>query len=192
MEEKEYYEKFEKSLTDSLLRLCTSHKALDGMLLESEDISARWDTLAPEYLADAAGQISDFPEAAAGWAGFLGMAVAHLWDKDWQAHKDDPYTCFRGRRGFDDMDEHIVRDILGLPLSSGEAGKINSLMLACSQLCIDSIRHENIEPQSRRAFYVFVICIKTLYRIGAALELKRLGYRFEKVTLPGAGGGLMS
>jgi hypothetical protein len=34
------------------------------------------------------------------------------------------------------------------------------------------------------AFHVFARAIKVMYRIGAALELKRLGYKFEEVQLP--------
>ena len=46
------------------------------------------------------------------------------------------------------------------------------------------IRHEQIEPQSPIAFHVFARAIKVMYRIGAALELKRLGYKLELVNLP--------
>jgi hypothetical protein len=34
------------------------------------------------------------------------------------------------------------------------------------------------------AFHVFARAVKVMYRIGAALELKRLGYKFEEVALP--------
>jgi len=34
------------------------------------------------------------------------------------------------------------------------------------------------------AFHVFARAIKVMYRIGAALGLKRLGYKFEEVALP--------
>ena len=42
----------------------------------------------------------------------------------------------------------------------------------------------NSEPQSPLAYHVFATASKTMYRIGAALELKRLGYKFEKMDLP--------
>lgn len=45
------------------------------------------------------------------------------------------------------------------------------------------IRHEQIEPQSPMAFHVFARACCTMFRIGAAIELKRLGYKFEKIEL---------
>jgi hypothetical protein len=43
------------------------------------------------------------------------------------------------------------------------------------------IRKENIEFGSVKAFYVLSRTVKVMYRIGAALQLKRLGYKFEKL-----------
>ena len=53
-----------------------------------------------------------------------------------------------------------------------------------SQAAVTLIRREQIEPQSPMAFHVFARAVKVMYRIGAALELKRLGYKFEEVALP--------
>jgi hypothetical protein len=57
-------------------------------------------------------------------------------------------------------------------------------MRGCAQTAITQIRHEQIEGQTTRAFYVFGRTARVMFRIGAALELKRLGYRFEKVDTP--------
>ena len=46
---------------------------------------------------------------------------------------------------------------------------------------ISLIRHEYIEPQSIAAYQVFVASCQEMYRIGAAVELARLGYKFEKL-----------
>ena len=42
------------------------------------------------------------------------------------------------------------------------------------------IRREDTEAQSTKAFYIFARTTRVMFRIGAALELKRLGYKFEK------------
>lgn len=134
MEEKElgYLDDFEARLTDGLLRLCTSFGMLDGILLESEDINAKWKEFAPEYMADAVPNIREFPEAAIGWAGYIGLATAKWWDEDWGKHHNEKYSSLLGPRGFDDMDEHIMENILGLERGSADAGVISKTLLCCA------------------------------------------------------------
>jgi hypothetical protein len=40
------------------------------------------------------------------------------------------------------------------------------------------------------AFHVYARVVKVMFRIGAAIELKRLGYKFEQVNLPNMGSGM--
>ena len=176
----EYFDTFEQNLQIELLKLCTSHKMLDGTLLASEDIEERWKEYAPSYMADSVSQINTFPAAAIAWAGYVGMAVAQWWDSNWERYAAEPYETLHGERGFDDMDEHIVRDILGLPLESPEAEKIEEMMRSCAHTAMTFIRREDTEAQTTKAFYLFARTTRVLFRIGAALELKRLGYKFEK------------
>lgn len=184
MENTEYLQNFEKRLQDEMLKLCTEYKMLDGALLQSDDVEARWEELALDYIADAVSQINDYPTVAVAWAGYMGMAVANLWDKDWEKHSHDEYKTLYGKDGFDDMDEHIVRDILGLSLESQPAKDIEAMMRRCAYSAHSILRHENVEPQSIMAYYVFARVVKVMYRIGAAIELRRLGYKYEKVDLP--------
>ena len=190
MVNKVYLENFESRITDELLRMCKQYSVLDGTLLATDDISARWDELAPEYMADAVPNIADYPTVAIAWAGYLGMAVAHQWDEDWAAHCKDEYKSYYGAQGFDDMDEHIVRDIVGFHLESREANGIEDMMRRLGETAVTLIRRERIEPQSPMAFHVYARVVKVMFRIGAAIELKRLGYKFEQVNLPGLGGGM--
>ena len=81
------------------------------------------------------------------------------------------------------MDEYIVQNILGLTLDSVEAKQIMNILLCCAQKAVDFIRHEQIEPQSPMAFHVFARAVKVMFRMGAALQLKRLGYKFERMEL---------
>ena len=180
----EYLDRFERKLEEDLLRLCTSYKMLDGVLLESDDINEHWNKLAPEYVADAVGEIANYPVVSVSWAAYLGMAVACAWDTDWVTYVKAPYQAYYGEQGFDDMDEHIVCDLLEYPLDSQEAQDIEAMLRRCGQHAVSLIRHEGIEPQSPMAFHVFARAVKAMFRIGAALELKQLGYKFEKVQLP--------
>ena len=179
----EYLNRFESKLQEELLRLCTSYKMLDGVLLETDDINEHWHTLAPEYVADAVNEIADYPVVSVAWAAYLGMAVAYAWDVDWPTFQKAPYQAYYGDQGFDDMDEHIVRDLLGIALDSEEAGDIEKMLRRCGETTVSLIRYENIEPQSPMAFHVYARAVKTMFRIGAAIELYRLGYKFQKVDM---------
>ena len=74
--------------------------------------------------------------------------------------------------------------MLGLSLDSKQAQDIEAIIRTCAQTAVTLIRREQIEPQSPMAFHVFARAVKVMYRIGAALELKRLGYKFEEMQLP--------
>ena len=183
MEQAEYFDTFENNLLKELLRLCSSHKMLEGTLLSSEDIDERWKEYAPEYMADAVPQVNAFPAAAIAWAGYVGMAVAHRWDEDWTTYATEPYAKLHGAEGFDDMDEHIVRDLLRLPLDSRTAKELEATIRSCGEKAVDLIRFEQVPPQSELAFHVFARACKSMFRIGAAIQLKRMGYNFEKVKM---------
>ena len=179
----ELLDRFESQLVDEMLRIATSRMLLDGSLLSSEDIDYRWHELAPEYMVDAVKEIAQYPTVAVAWAGYLGMAIANGWDKDWATTQKATYQSFYGADGFDDMDEYIVQNILGLTLDSVEAKQIMNILLCCAQKATTFIQHEHIEHQTVKAFHIFARTVRVMYKIGSALELKRLGYKFHKVDL---------
>ena len=183
MEDNKYFETYEENLLQEMLRVCTSLGMLDGELLNSEDIDLKWKEWAPEYIAESLPEVNSYPEFAIGCAGYAGMAVAQWWDTDWGRNHSMKYESLHGPRGFDDMDEHIVQNILGLSLDSVEAKQIVNILLCCAQKAVDMIRHEQIENQTVKAFHIFARTVKVMFRIGAALQLKRLGYKFHKVDL---------
>lgn len=183
MELKEYLDNFEEKLQQEILRLCTNYKFLDGKLLATDDIDDYWQVLAPEYIADAVEQVQEYPTVSVAWAAYLGIAVAFGWDIDWNTISKAKYKDFYGEQGFDDMDEHLIRDVVGVSLDSEEAKNLEEMIRRCAQKAIDHIRHEQIEPQSPVAFHVFTRAVRVMYRTGAAIQLKRMGYKFEKVNL---------
>jgi len=182
MEEQEYLSQYERRLTDSLVSLCTAYEMMGGTLLENDDIESKFtESLAQPYLTDAVREYRQYPEAAVAWAGYLGMAVAKLWDADWQAYQQVTYADLQGPRGFDDMDERITTQVLGYLLDSEPARRIASMLSNCAVEALTMIRHEHIEPQSPRAYYVFARTVQVLYRIGASIELFLLGYKLERL-----------
>ena len=178
-----FLNRFEEKIQNELLRVCTSRGMLGGTLLATDDISDRWNEMAPEYMADAVPNIADYPTVAIAWAGYLGMAVACQWDGDWASHKNNEYKSYYGELGFDDMDEHIVRDLLRMPLDSRSAKELEETIRQCGEKIVGLIRFEQIPPQSEMAFHVFSRACRVMFRIGAAIQLKRMGYNFEKVNV---------
>ena len=188
----QYYETYEENLQREILRMCTSLGMLDGELLSSEDIDQKWKEWAPEYIAEALPEVNSYPEFAIACAGYAGMAVAQWWDQDWGRHHSARYESLHGPRGFDDMDESIVQNILGLSLNSVEAKQIMNILLCCAQKASTFIQHEHIERQTVKAFHIFARTVKVMFRTGAALQLKRLGYKFHKVEMNRSGSKLLS
>lgn len=187
MEDTQYLDQYESNLLNELLRACTSLGMLDGELLNSEDIDCKWKEWAPEYIAESLPEVNSYPEFTMACAAYAGMAVAKWWDEDWGRHHSAAYSSIHGARGFDDMDEHIVINILGLSLDSPDSKQIANMLMCCAQTCMTFIRREGIEHQTVKAFHVYARTVKVMFRIGAALQLRRLGYKFHKVDLNNPG-----
>ncbi len=187
MEEKEYLDKYEQTLTRELLKVCTQQGYLGGQLLPSEDLDDKWQEIAQPYIGDAIKEISAYPTVSLGWMMYVGMAVAHYWDVDWALYGkiENLYEYIRDKRGFDCMDEYIREKVLGLsPNAKPAEGKAlneydatEELVRMLATICLTQIRREQIEPQSPMAYHVYVRTIHVLYIIGASVELYRLGYK---------------
>lgn len=176
-----FTEKLEKTVVD----LCSTDELLDGKMLEVEELDEKWRTSAPEYMAAAVPQIADYPLAAIAWACYVGMGAAALWDKSWNEHKDveDWYSIMAKPRGFDCLDEYVVECLVGYPLESEAATKLESTIRKCANTAHTMIRKEGIEPQSVMAFHLFARVVKVFFELGVSLELHHRGYKYVKVNL---------
>ena len=187
MEEKEYLDNYEQRLTAELLKVCTQQGKLAGQLLPSPDLDDKWEEVAQPYMGDAIKEIAKYPTVALGWMMYVGMAVAHYWDVDWEVYGkiENLYEYIRDKRGFDEMDEYVRETVLGFrpDAKPAEGQPMNEydgteeLVRMLSTICLTQIRREQIEPQSPMAFRVYVRSIHALYVIGASVELYRLGYK---------------
>lgn len=180
MADVEYLDKFEDTLEEGLKKVLSGAGFLDNEVLRNDDIDSKWESFARDYVSDAVENFNDYPEAAIAFSAFLGMAVAHYWDTDWEHHSADNYTSYYGSRGWDDMDEHVLWDILRLQPEYGK--KLSDAMISCAVATLGLIRHQGIEAQTPDGFYVLVRAYEVMYRLGASIELKRDGY--HKVALP--------
>lgn len=183
MENTEFLDNYEKTLEMGLLKVCEGAGLLESEVLRNDDLDEVWDRYIKDYIADAVDNFNDYPEAAIAWAAFLGMGVAHHWDGHWTHHRHDVYSEYYGIHGWDDMDEHILHGVLGLPLDGVEAKKISDTLQNCALAALGYIHHEGIETQTAQGFYVLARTYTVMYRIGASIELRRMGYRKVAVNI---------
>lgn len=176
MEQNEYLDKYEERLLKDIAAMLVSKKLLNaGPLPETPDITERWnDKMIGSYCADALKEIVKYPLVSLGWAMYTGMALAKYWDEGWEVYSKHPnlYEHLRDVRGFDYLDEVVRFDLLKWDCEEE--------VRSCSQMALDQIRHEQIEPSSPMAYHVYLRSIGVLYRLGAAMALKHLGYNMVK------------
>lgn len=180
----EFLDRFEQQLTQQLLKLCTAAQALSGQLLETPDFEIIWPEICTPYLGDAVPEIAKYPTVAIGWMGFVGLATAQQWDQQWETLQKDPLAFYPSLlvQGFDALDDHVLDHVLGIT-NATERKALHDLVRTCAETAHSALRHEGIEPQSPMAFHTYVRCLHAMYRIGIALQLRRLGYKFEKVEM---------
>lgn len=173
MVQQDMLDRFEKTLEEGLNKICRGAGiASDAMI--SPDIEGKWDEYIKDYIADAVENFNEYPEAALAWAAFLGMGVANHWDRDWKKHSKDSYRSYYGPKGWDDMDEHILYS--QIRLTKEHAAKVVDTLMSCASATLALIQHEGIETQTAQGFYILSRAYTVMYRIGASIELKRLGY----------------
>ena len=180
----ELLNRYEEGLREALTKHLTDKGALEGRLLEVEELNEKWKTSAPSYMADAVPEIGKYPLVAIAWAMYEGMGAAVLWDKEWNRYADteDFHQMFTSPRGFDCMDEYITEVLLALPLGSQGAEELEELIRTTAERALSLIRKEQIEAQSVMAFHVFARTTKVMFEAGVAVSLKRLGYNYVKVN----------
>ena len=170
-------EKYREELSAYLLEIASSGGYLHGTLLSTPDLEEAWQRYAPSFYGDAVREFNGYPEYCLACAGYLGMAVAMLWDKDWAKYKDTPYAYFQSGRGFDDMDDHITGSIL-------KEGKYSvAAMQSLSAEAYHFLMKSGAEAGTAEAYRFFLISVEEMYKLGTAIWLHRLGYKFEKVNL---------
>ena len=123
-------EDFAATLLTDLHLYLTKCDAVDERLPECPDVEAKWPPIAEAYLPDGVREFANYPIASLGWMMFIGMAIAKFWDEDWEKYgkTDDLYTPMRDKRGFDNLDEYILDEVLDL---HGDAGRELRAPLLC-------------------------------------------------------------
>ena len=184
-EQEAYLEQYTSELQPLLLQLAQQEGFLRGPLLETADLDELWPALAQPYMASAVPDFEQYPLVSLGWMTFVGMAMPVLWDEDWQRYQplgSALYTQLRDARGWDELDEYVLEDVLGMLRGSEEAKRYTDLVRRLAELALTQLRHENAEPSSPMAFQLYARTLFGLYRIGVALGLARLGYKLTQAN----------
>jgi hypothetical protein len=174
-------EQFEEILRSDLHQFLLSIKEVDERLPECPDVEEKWEQLAQAYIPDGIREFQAFPSASLGWMMYIGMAVAKMWDTEWEIYSkiDDLYVYMRDKRGYDSMDEYIREEVLLLQGVDYEV--LEKLVGECASRVYNALVRQNIEPGTKDAFKGYVACLHQLYLMGSAMQLNRMGYHMTKM-----------
>ena len=199
-------ENFEEILRKDLHQFLLSMKEVDERLPECPDVEDKWEEIAKAYIPDGIREFQDYPSASLGWMMYIGMAVAKLWDTEWEvmeqreqsdacinsaesrqnstggqiySNLDNLYVYLRDKRGYDSMDEYIREEVL--QLTGVDYTVLEKLVGECASRVYNALMHQRIDPGTKEAFNAYVSCLHQLYLMGAAMQLKRMGYHMTKM-----------
>ena len=112
---------------------------------------------------------------------FIGMAIAKLWDTEWERYSKeaDLYKYLRDQRDFDHMDEYICEEVL--LLTEEEQASLAKTVGECASRTHSLLYHSQLEPGTKEAFQAYVSALHQMYLMGMSMELKRLGYHMTKL-----------
>ena len=198
---------FEDKLHQDLHQFLLSMNEIDARMPECPDVEEKWESIAKAYIPDGIREFQEFPSASLGWMMYIGMAVAKLWDTEWEvmeqreqsdacidsaesrqnstggqiySNLDNLYVYLRDKRGYDSMDEYIREEVL--QLTGVDYTALEKLVGECASRVYNALMHQRIEPGTKEAFNAYVSCLHQLYLMGAAMQLKRMGYHMTKMS----------
>jgi hypothetical protein len=174
-------EEFAERLLVDLHRFLVQRGVVDERLPECPDVEAKWPAVAEAYLPDGAREFANYPIASLGWMMFIGMAVAKFWDTDWERYAavEDLYTPLRDKRGFDNLDEYILDEVLDL--NGDDAEETQTLVGDSAERVKRELFSLDVEPGTVDAFKAYVACLKVMYQMGMAVQLNAMGYHMTKL-----------
>ena len=175
-------ERFATELLNDLHSFLLKRDAVDERLPECPDVEEKWPAIAEAYLPDGAREFSSYPVASLGWMMFIAMAVTKFWDVDWEQYSkvEDLYLMLRDKRGYDNLDEYILDEVIDL--HDDKAEQMQELVGECAERVKRALYSQDIEPGTVDAFKAYVACLQTMYQMGMAVQLKAMGYHMTKIS----------
>ena len=143
------------------------------------DVEDKWNAMLHAYLPDGVREFNEYPMVSLGWTMFLGMALAKFWDEDWEIYEAlntlSLYEGIRDKRGFDEMDEYILEDIL--KLDEEGCKKMTDIVAECASITNTVLRKESVEPGTKEALEAYMESLHQMYLMGMAVQLNAMGYK---------------
>lgn len=181
MDKENITQKYEEYFYEDLYQYLVSIGRIDSHFPDAPDIEYWWARIGESYMPDAVREFTDYPTAVLGWIMYVGMAVAKYWDEDYELYGQVPdiYKYLRDRAGFDDMDTYISENVLLLDKDGAE--NLRKTIGECASRTYSRLLHAGAEPGSEDAFRAFVAALHEMYLMGAAMQLKKMGYHMTKL-----------
>ncbi len=174
---------FEKELKEDLKLYLRSEKRVDEMLPECPDLEELWPSVRDAYLPDGVREFANYPVVSLGWIMFVGMGLAKYWDDDWEKYSKvggaELYMSMRDARGYDNMDDYILQDVLGLQGEEAEA--VSKMAGECAQRTYRKLLASEFENGTAEAAGAYIDALHQLYLMGIYTELNALGYHLTKM-----------
>ena len=85
-----YIKEFETHIHNAVYANLLSQSKVDERMPDMPDIEEQWERIAQSYLPDGVREFSAYPLVSLGWMMYVGMAIAHMWDTDWQRYSALP------------------------------------------------------------------------------------------------------
>lgn len=170
---------FEKNLRTDLQQYLLAEKCIDKKAPVCTDVEEYWNKIAEEYMADGIREFNSYPTVSLGWMMFIGMAMAKYWDADWSQYSQSSnlYADIRDKRGYDNMDDYILQEVLCLDKAQAEA--IGRIVGECAQRSYSMLCHSRIAAGTPEAFKAYVACLHQLYLMGMSMQLKNMDYHMS-------------
>lgn len=172
---------FEESFRADLISYLKAAHAIGKPFPVAPDIEDLWAKIGESYLPDGMREFGAYPIVSIGWMMFIGMAIAKLWDTEWERYSKeaDLYKYLRDQRDFDHMDEYICEEVL--LLTEEEQTALAKTVGECASRTHSLLYHSQLEPGTKEAFQAYVSALHQMYLMGMSMELKRLGYHMTKL-----------
>lgn len=170
-------ENFEDKLKQILLQYLRQEGAVGERFPICPDVEEKWKEIGDAYLPDGVREFNEYPMVSLGWTMFLGMTIAKFWDEDWEKYDNMTflYEYIRDKRGFDEMDEYILEEILNF--DEEKCKKTTELVAECASITNTFLRNQNIEPGTKAAVEAYIQSLNQMYLMGMAVQLNEMGYK---------------
>ncbi len=172
--------RFSEEISKDLHAYLKAEGLTDEKFPECIDVEEKWPQIEAAYFPDGAKEFHEYPLVSLGWAVFIGMAMAKFWDFDWEQYGKESgetiYTTLRDARGYDNMDDYILKDILGYDKEKAE--EISAKAGECAARVLSRMNHAHFESGTSEAVEAYRAALYQLYLAGMAMELNALGYHY--------------